>query len=194
MECSVACQRRHSGWTEWSNRGTRRREEKRTRKNDRTMCPFCSITSPRYIPLTIWTWINFQINKLCIKQTHANRTWDTSSNHIHTQTQDLSTWRSLKTIITVCVIEPNPLYISHYHTAPPLYTLRNTHHAHFNIFSKSPRYTLVWMHQLFTYTRLNQLLTPSLIREKKHKEYSYYDQIKSQDPQSGSVEVAQLQL
>lgn len=29
MECSVACQRRHSGWTEWSNRGTKRREEKK---------------------------------------------------------------------------------------------------------------------------------------------------------------------
>lgn len=29
MECSVACQRRHSGWTEWSNRGMRRREKRR---------------------------------------------------------------------------------------------------------------------------------------------------------------------
>ncbi len=29
MECSIVCQRRHSGWTEWSNRRMQRREEKR---------------------------------------------------------------------------------------------------------------------------------------------------------------------
>lgn len=155
-ECSVARQRRHSRWTEWSNRGKKRREEKR--KTEQALC--------------LWF---AKIIKLFIYQIYQEPSrWQKMWYELLTFT-DTNTW-SIH-MDHICYRAKATVHIPLPHFPSQIRTL-TTHHAHFNIISKSPRCLWVWLHQQFlgpntwkfTYTRqiLGSRSIPSLFRAERH--------------------------
>lgn len=61
MECSGACQRRHSGWTEWSNVGMRREEDYPEKGRGKIIWPCVHL---QYFFIWLYSTHNIQFNKL----------------------------------------------------------------------------------------------------------------------------------
>lgn len=127
MECSGACQRRHSGWTEWSNVGMRRGEDYPEKGRGKIIWPCVHL---QYFFIWLYSTDNMKFNKLQqqIYQTSCspcqdNTTRDMSGNYIY---RYISTWPTLllKKLISVSITEANPSYVSHSHTLPPQYIHR----------------------------------------------------------------------
>lgn len=143
VECGIACQRRHSGWTQWSNRGMTRGKEKRGGKmiGPRVHLAFTSIHSTQTIN---FHQTSGELPKT-IKQAavRANSMWFMSSSCIHTHKHTIRSrggHRSEDDHRNICY-RANPLYISHRHAAPPLYAPRPLRHHRYK------SCVCVWMDQ-----------------------------------------------
>lgn len=106
----------------------------------------CSIPSPWYIPLTIWTKTNTE-NKQ-IKQAVT-----TYESQLHKN---------------ICYWAKPTLHIPLQRCPSPICNL-NTHHAHFNIIiSKSPRCMWMWLHQEFLSLHLKNNIHTEWINNQHH--------------------------
>lgn len=112
MECSIACQWRHSGWTEWSNG-----DEENRRGRGKMIGP---CVDSQYSFTMAHSTHNMNFNKLwnLFKKKLSIKLQSMPIQHIW-----LNYATTYKHIQTQYVIEPNPLYGSHHHTQPYMHSV-----------------------------------------------------------------------